>query len=32
MELEELAEMLEKNKKIELEDVDINAERLELSG
>jgi len=32
MELEELAEMLEKNKKIELEDVDISAERLELSG
>jgi hypothetical protein len=32
MEIKELAEMLEKNKKIELENVDIKAEQLELSG
>jgi len=32
MDFEELAEMLEKDKKIELEDVDITAERLELTG
>jgi len=32
MDFKELTEMLEKNKKIELEDVDITAERLELSG
>jgi hypothetical protein len=32
MDFKELTEMLEKNKKIELEDVDITAERLELTG
>jgi CRISPR/Cas system endoribonuclease Cas6 (RAMP superfamily) len=32
MEIEELAEMLDKNKKIELENVDIKVEQLELSG
>lgn len=32
MDLEEISGLLEKNKKIELEDVDIIAEELELSG
>lgn len=32
MDLEEITNLLEKKKKIELEDVNIAAERLELSG
>ena len=32
MNIEELIELLEKNNKIELEDVDISAKTLELSG
>ncbi len=32
MDLEEVMNLLEKKKKIELEDVNITAERLELSG